>query len=92
MAPSSISEFKKKFHSKGEAKNKLPDRKMKKYLRIFWVLVISPFVLILLIVFMVSMEWFGPLPHVEDLQNPQINLATEIISSDGKILGKSYGS
>lgn len=71
-------------------KKTLPEKKRKRYLRILWVLVAAPFLLVFLIVFMVSMEWFGPLPHVEDLQNPQINLATEIISSDGKILGKYY--
>lgn len=71
-------------------KEKLPEKKMKKYLRVFWALVFAPFVLIFLLVFMVSMEWFGELPKIEDLQNPQINLATEIISSDGKILGKYY--
>jgi len=71
-------------------KEKLSPKKMKKYLRVFWALVFAPFALIFLIVFMVSMEWFGELPKIEDLQNPQINLATEIISSDGKILGKYY--
>ncbi len=71
-------------------KEKLPAKKMKKYLRVFWALVISPFVFIFLIVWMVSMDWFGELPKIEDLQNPQINLATEIFSSDGKILGKYY--
>ena len=74
----------------GGKKEKLPEKKLKKYLRVFWTLVFAPFVLIFLIVFMVSMEWFGELPKIEDLQNPQINLATEIISSDGKILGKYY--
>lgn len=63
---------------------------MKKYLRLFWVLVLAPFAGILALVWMVSLEWFGPLPKIEDLQNPQINLATEIISNDGKILGKYY--
>lgn len=76
--------------SEKKKKEKLPPKKIKKYLRVFWALVIAPFVLIFLIVFMVSMEWFGELPKIEDLQNPQINLATEIISSDGKILGKYY--
>lgn len=71
-------------------KKSLPEKKRRKYLRILWALVAAPFILVFLIVFMVSMEWFGPLPHVEDLQNPQINLATEIISSDGQILGKYY--
>ncbi len=71
-------------------KNKLPEKKQKRYLRIFWGIVIAPFFFVFLLVWMVSMEWFGPLPKIEDLQNPRINLATEIISADGKILGKYY--
>ncbi|MBI3501920.1 MAG: transglycosylase domain-containing protein [Bacteroidetes bacterium] len=71
-------------------KQKLPEKKLKKYLRIFWALVIVPFLLIFLLVWMVSMEWFGKLPSTNELLNPQTNLATEIISSDGKILGKYY--
>ncbi|TAL60661.1 MAG: penicillin-binding protein [Bacteroidetes bacterium] len=71
-------------------KKSLPEKKRRKYIRILWWLVVAPFLLLFPLVFMVSMEWFGPLPHIEDLQNPRINLATEIISSDGKILGKYY--
>ena len=33
---------------------------------------------------------FGEMPTFERLENPQTNLATEIISSDGKTLGKFY--
>ena len=75
---------------KKKEKKNLSPKKLKKYLLIFWALVFAPFLMVFLIVFMVSMQWFGELPKVEDLQNPQINLATEVISSDGKILGKYY--
>jgi len=33
---------------------------------------------------------FGAMPSFEDLENPNSNLATEIISSDGVVLGKFY--
>ena len=33
---------------------------------------------------------FGPMPTFEELENPETNLATEIISSDGETLGKYY--
>jgi penicillin-binding protein 1A len=33
---------------------------------------------------------FGKLPTFEELENPKSNLATEIISSDGKLLGTFY--
>ena len=73
-----------------EDKKKLPEKKAKKFLLILWGLVVAPFLLVFLVVFMVSMGWFGDLPNVAELQNPKLNLATEIISADGKILGKYY--
>ena len=33
---------------------------------------------------------FGEMPEFEQLENPNTNLATQIISSDGEILGKFY--
>ncbi|WP_282787378.1 penicillin-binding protein 1A [Flavobacterium croceum] len=33
---------------------------------------------------------FGAMPSFEELENPESNLATEIISSDGEVLGKFY--
>ena len=38
----------------------------------------------------ISHEWFGDMPTFEELENPSTNLATEIISADGKILGTYY--
>ena len=32
----------------------------------------------------------GPMPPLEQLENPKTNLATQIISSDGVVLGKFY--
>jgi penicillin-binding protein 1A len=45
-----------------------------------WVLVISIFVLI-------GLEFFGPLPSFEELENPKSNLASEVISEDHNVLG-----
>lgn len=38
----------------------------------------------------ISNEWFGKMPTFEELENPSTNLATEIISADGKVLGTYY--
>ena len=38
----------------------------------------------------ISHEWFGDMPTFEELENPSTNLASEIISADGKILGTYY--
>ena len=37
-----------------------------------------------------AMELFGPMPDLQQLENPRTNLATQIISSNGIILGKYY--
>ena len=45
-----------------------------------------------IMVFFLFASWglFGSMPSFEDLENPDSNLATEIISSDGVILGKYF--
>ena len=60
----------------------------KKYIKWFWGIVIGGFASILLLFLLASWGVFGALPTFEELENPQNNLATEIISSDGKTLGK----
>ncbi len=35
-------------------------------------------------------DWFGKLPTFEELENPESALATEIISTDGVVIGKYY--
>ncbi len=42
--------------------------------------------------FFILASWglFGSMPSFEDLENPDSNLATEIISSDGVVLGKYF--
>ena len=44
------------------------------------------------LVFFLFASWglFGSMPSFEDLENPDSNLATEIIASDGAILGKYF--
>lgn len=62
----------------------------KMYLRRFW---ISYALSVLLIAaFFVAMAFglFGQMPSFEELENPKSNLATEVISTDGKLLGKYY--
>lgn len=55
-----------------------------------WVIIWLPFIILILIAFLTSKNVFGKLPGVEELQNPKSNIATVVISSDGKILGKYY--
>ena len=65
--------------------------KQKKYLKIFWIIFLSPIILFLLIIFFVSLGWIGgEMPSFEVLDNPTKNLASEVYSDDGKILGTFY--
>ncbi|MBI3519208.1 MAG: transglycosylase domain-containing protein [Bacteroidetes bacterium] len=64
--------------------------KLSKYIRLTWLLVWLPFLLIFLLVSFISLEIFVDLPSVQELQNPKSNLATVIYSSDMKTLGKYY--
>lgn len=60
----------------------------RKYVKRFWILALSGFGSIILIFLLASWGVFGALPTFEELENPQKNLATEVISADGVTLGK----
>ena len=55
-----------------------------------WFFVLSPFMGLFLLVQLTVSGVFGSLPTFEQLENPQTNLATEIISEDGVVLGKYF--
>jgi len=61
-----------------------------KYVSWFWRLFIGGVLAVILIFLLASWGVFGELPDHTILENPKTNLATEIISSDGKTLGKFY--
>ena len=58
------------------------------YIKWFWRIVILGVFLAILPFFLASVGALGFMPTFEDLENPENNLATEVISSDGKTLGK----
>jgi len=60
------------------------------YLVRFWMIYFAFILLVVLFFSGVANEWFGPMPGFEELENPRTNLATEIFSSDGKLLGTYY--
>ena len=61
-----------------------------KYIKIFWGIFGGGLLALVLLFLFASWGLFGPLPTFEELENPESNLATEILSSDGKTLGKFY--
>ncbi|MDO1513000.1 transglycosylase domain-containing protein [Maribacter confluentis] len=71
-------------------KKKVTNNSFTKFILWFWILFISGFALVALIFLSASWGLFGELPPYEYLENPQTNLASQIISSDGTLLGKFY--
>ena len=61
-----------------------------KYIKWFWILFGAGALAVLLLFLLASWGAFGEMPTFEHLENPNTNLATEIISSDGETLGKFY--
>jgi len=61
-----------------------------KYIKWFRGIVLGGFLFVGLRFLVVSFCNLGGLPDFEELENPKNDLATEIISSDGKTLGKFY--
>ena len=57
---------------------------------ILWIIVISPFLGLFTLINLTSIGFFGSLPTFDQLENPKNNLATEIISEDGVVLGKYF--
>ncbi len=70
------------------AKEKEDKKKKKRFIIWFWILFSFPVVALLL--FVLGVRLFADLPDTDALQNPKTNLATEVLSSDMKVLGKFY--
>jgi len=73
-----------------EKKKKTRKKSVKVYLIVLWVLFVVFGASVYLLFHGIVNEWFGEMPTFEELENPETNLATEIISADGKILGTYY--
>ncbi|MBS9765950.1 MAG: transglycosylase domain-containing protein [Flavobacteriaceae bacterium] len=71
-------------------KNETKKRSFKKYILWFWGVFLSGVLFVILLFLLASWGVFGKLPSFEELENPENNLATEIISSDGQVLGKYF--
>ncbi|RKE98894.1 penicillin-binding protein 1A [Ichthyenterobacterium magnum] len=61
-----------------------------KYVRWFWMTFLGGVLAVILIFLLASWGVFGELPDHTQLENPSTHLATEIISSDAKTIGKFY--
>ena len=55
-----------------------------------WLWAIAMMPILFLASFIIYLTLFADLPSLEELENPRSNLASEIISSDQKVIGKYY--
>ncbi|HLS36967.1 MAG TPA: transglycosylase domain-containing protein [Sphingobacterium bovisgrunnientis] len=76
---------------KRESKNsKLTAEDIKRYTRRFWVILLGLIGFGALFLFLVRIGLFGKLPSFDELENPQSNLASEILTDDNRVLGTYY--
>ena len=61
-----------------------------KYIKTFWKLFFGGVGFVILLFLFASWGLLGSMPSFEKLENPDSNIATEIISSDGEVIGKFY--
>ena len=61
-----------------------------KWAKTFWKVYSILFGLVCLMFLFISLGWMGYMPSFAELENPDSNLATEVISSDGVLLGTYY--
>ena len=72
------------------AKKKSASPNFSKPIRWFWMCFLVAIFAVPLVFISASLGLLGEMPDTTALENPRTNLATEIISSDGKTLGKFY--
>ena len=76
---------------KRESKNsKLTAEDIKRYTRNFWIVLLGAIGFGVLFLFLVRVGLFGKLPSFDELENPQSNLASEILTDDNRVLGTYY--
>ena len=61
-----------------------------KYILTIWGIFFFGVLSIIILFFGAALGLYGPMPDLQQLENPRTNLATQIISSDDAILGKYY--
>ena len=71
-------------------KNKKQKGLYNKYTSILWGSFILSIIGVLTLFGGAALGFYGPMPDLQQLENPRTNLASQIISSDGEILGKYY--
>ena len=63
---------------------------MKKSVRIFWRIFLFGFLAFVLLIVLANFGVFGKMPSLQELENPSIQQASEVIANDGTLMGKYY--
>ena len=63
---------------------------MKKSVRFFWRLFLIGFGSFILLIALANFGVFGNMPSLQELENPSIQQASEVIANDGTLMGKYY--
>lgn len=63
---------------------------MKKSIRIFWMVFLGAIGAFILMIVLIMVGVFGRLPGLKELENPTILQASEVIASDGTLMGRFY--
>jgi penicillin-binding protein 1A len=71
-------------------KRKSKIRNYRKQIIAFWMIFLISLFSAVGIFLAAAYGLMGPMPPLEQLENPKTNLATQILSSDGEVLGKFY--
>lgn len=83
-------ESKKTKKTKKTSKTSNANQGIRWYLVVLWSLFVIGVTCVFGLFYGITHEWFGDMPTFEELENPSTNLASEIISADGKVLGTYY--
>lgn len=59
-------------------------------IKYIWYAAFAPIALVAIMLILTAIGIFGRMPSFEELENPRSNLATEIYSEDGKVLGTYF--
>ena len=61
---------------------------MKRSVKILWRLFWGGLIFVVLLFLCANFGLFGKMPSLQELENPEADLASEVYTSDGKLMGK----
>ena len=62
----------------------------KRYIRLFWYVYAAGVIGVVVMFYMIAQGWLGFMPSFEDLENPESLLASQVVSSDGVVMGTYF--